>query len=239
LADQPERRATLGLSGGNSTFHARFGYLVDLNELSTCIMACGTCRTRQYDGDRTWDLEHCQRCTQWEMDGDHPLLLNSIPKGYPVEELEGNERLLKKLKPKRITLELLRKRAVKTSHNLIEGRWNIQTAKIYLKTSGINDMWVEHIVKTSLLIRLINAGSEDQLEEYSDDDLELADKVILGEKTIYPCAWDDELEFFQNLDVPMHLLFLGVVKTTVKIIFRWCKKKNKFTDLLRIAKGES
>ena len=92
LADQPEHRSALGLTAGNALNHARFGLIIDLNHLKYVIVPCASCQGKQYAGDREWDKTQCKECTQWEMDGDHPLLAFDIPEGYPVDELTDEEK---------------------------------------------------------------------------------------------------------------------------------------------------
>jgi hypothetical protein len=45
------------------------------------------------------------------------------------------------------------------------------------------------------------------------------------------------MEIYQHVDAPMHLLFLGVVRTTVKRVLEWTKYKNKYNSFIGISSG--
>jgi hypothetical protein len=241
LADQPEKRSALGLSGGNSVLHPRFGLIINLNGLENVVAPCATCRARMYGGDRDWDKIQCAACTQWEMDGEHPLLCFNVPDGFPLSELTEEERLTKKMRPRKLTLENLRLAAQKAGDKLVDGTWQEQESCAYMKSFGINDKWISAVVRFAIIKANMCGNVEDNsvLEEMTESELEQAEAILLscsGGVPI-PSAWQDDVRFFQNLDVPMHLLFLGVVQTAIDIIFLWCKQKRKFTDLMNKSKG--
>jgi hypothetical protein len=241
MADQPERRSSLGLSGGNATNHARFGLIIDLNELQDVVVPCQDCQKRMYDGDRDWDKEQCSRCTQWEMEGNHPLLQFNIPAGYPVDELTLDETNSKKMRPKRLTLEGMRLAAEKTGDKLVQGTWNDTQARAFLKTFGINDKWVDAVVRFAMIKISLYGESYDSslLEDMTESEIEEAEAMMQSgnDGVPLPNSWRDDIYFFQNLDVPMHLLFLGVIQTALDLIFQWCKQKRKFTGLMKKAEG--
>jgi hypothetical protein len=238
MADQPERRSALGLSGGNSTHHTRFGLIIGLHERSKYIVPCKSCQEKQYQGDRQWDNTQCINCTQWEMEGDHELLRFKCPKGYPVSELDDDERLSKKMKPKRIRLSGLKQSSDKATEKLIRNEWKEETCRVFLKTNGINEKWVNSILSFAKGLKGISINTPAGMNGVSQEDLTKTEQKLLDGITPFPAGWEDPIHFFQNLDVPMHLLFLGVVKTVVELTFRWCKQKRKFTDLMRKTKGK-
>jgi hypothetical protein len=53
---------------------------------------------------------------------------------------------------------------------------------------------------------------------------------------MYPAAWTHGMNIEQHVDVPMHLLFLGVTKT-IRRIMDWTKQKNKHNNFLRMSTG--
>ena len=53
----------------------------------------------------------------------------------------------------------------------------------------------------------------------------------------FPSVWERDVHLYQHVDVIMHLLFLGVVKTVVRKIMNWAKARNKNASLLRYASG--
>jgi len=120
LADQPERRKTLGLAGGNSTYHCRFGTVLDLNQVAASVRPCQACQQKMYDGDRNFDKVHCENCTQWNMEGKHPLLKFDVPKDYPEESLTDEEKLSMKLSPRKISMSRLRFSICQAGKRLVE-----------------------------------------------------------------------------------------------------------------------
>jgi hypothetical protein len=244
-ADQPERRAALGLSGGNSNLHTRFGLISGLNERCVHIAPCANCQEKQYAGDRDWDSGSCAFCTQWEMEGNHLLLRFKVPKGYPQSELDNDEKSTKKMKPKRISLKGLKRSYELATEKLVLNKWNEDTCRVYLKTCGINDKSVNSIISYAKGLKAIGMDNPEGVEGLSQnmggvsqDDINMTEAKLLGGVTPYPAGWDDDIIFFQNLDIPMHLLFLGIVQTVLDLTFRWCKQKRQYTDVMRKTKGK-
>jgi hypothetical protein len=59
----------------------------------------------------------------------------------------------------------------------------------------------------------------------------------LYEFSAYPTAWRRGLPLHAHVDVPMHLLFLGVTKTVVKRIMEWSKAHSLQNNFLRASSG--
>jgi hypothetical protein len=240
-ADQPERRSSLGVTLGNANNHARFGLIVDLNQLKDVVVPCKDCQAKLYLGDRDWDKTRCDKCTQWDMEGDHPLLSCKIPKEYPSSELTDEERQSECLRPRRLELETLRLAAGKAGDRLVDGTWSEKGARAYLKSFGINDKWADAVVRFSMVKMSLYGESYNValLDEMTENEIEEAEAMLeSGNGGVpIPNSWRDDIHFFQNLDAPMHLLFLGVIKTTLELIFQWCKQNLMFANLLRDAEG--
>jgi hypothetical protein len=149
------------------------------------------------------------------------------------------------MKPKRISLKGLKRSYELATEKLVLNKWNEDTCRVYLKTCGINDKSVNSIIsyaKGLKAIGLDNPEGVDGLSQnmggVSQDDINMTEAKLLGGVTPYPAGWDDDIIFFQNLDVPMHLLFLGIVQTVLDLTFRWCKQKRQYTDVMRKTKGK-
>jgi len=236
LADQPERRKTLGLAGGNSTYHARFGTILDLNSAAEFVSPCESCTEKIHQGDRNFDKVRCEYCTQWNMEGEHPLLKFPVPVDYPDECLSDQERSSGKLSPRKLSLIGLRNAMQKAGKQLVEKSWTELEARSYLKIEGVNEEWTNNcIVFTRYAKKIVGENYDGVLTE--EDENWAEQQLMDGTGFPMPEAWNEEMDFFlQNLDVPMHLLFLGLVKTAVKLIIKWCKCKRKYVQLVKKAK---
>ena len=83
IHDQPERRDILGLSAGNSKFHARFGYSMDFEYLYNTIKACEDCYKsidnelnsdkQSYKNNYCWRSNNCKKCVCWKYVEKSPL----------------------------------------------------------------------------------------------------------------------------------------------------------------------
>jgi hypothetical protein len=146
LADQPERRKTLGLSGGNSKYHARFGLIADLNKVCQFIRPCDVCMEKIYSGDTEFDKVRCENCTQWNMEGNHPLLRYDIPEEYPREELTDDKKASGMFYPKKVSLVRLSMKMKTAAKKMLDGEWNEKTARCFLKVEGINGEWIKKLV---------------------------------------------------------------------------------------------
>ena len=240
MADQPERRATLGLGLGNSTFHARFGYIINLNELAKNIVPCTTCQGKLYAGEKDWDAVICEHCTQWRMYGNHPLLLFNVPDGFPMEELSEAESIHGKMYPKRLSLPMLREAVTKGVSKMSEGVWTQKKGRGYLRSFGLNDKWMDKIVRYSTGVLQMSRPRGNGVYDMSEEDLRYIESVELEytHGIPMPSAWYDKMDFCQNLDVPMHLLFLGIVSSVMDMVVFWLKSQGKFSDFKRKVKGK-
>jgi hypothetical protein len=54
---------------------------------------------------------------------------------------------------------------------------------------------------------------------------------------IPPALWDHGVQLEQHIDVVMHLLFLGVVRTTLEMVQEWSKRRGKNAAFIRYLEG--
>jgi hypothetical protein len=62
-------------------------------------------------------------------------------------------------------------------------------------------------------------------------------KPFLCEIWPTPPMWHRENPMKANLDAIMHMLFLGIIKTVVRMVMHWCKRRGKLNELLDQLKG--
>ena len=79
--DQPERRSSLAMSGGNSTFHSRFSYSCDYTKTILPIVSSLDCynhiekeyneyaiNNKVFKYNREWRSNKCHKCYNWLLD---------------------------------------------------------------------------------------------------------------------------------------------------------------------------
>jgi hypothetical protein len=54
---------------------------------------------------------------------------------------------------------------------------------------------------------------------------------ILNNEWKYPAAWERGITLSQHIDVPMHLIFLGIVKTCIQLVHDWILDDTKVLPL--------
>jgi hypothetical protein len=61
--------------------------------------------------------------------------------------------------------------------------------------------------------------------------------LIINKKWKMPATWDRGITLSQHIDVPMHLLFLGIVKTCIQMVHEWMTKRHKCATFVKCATG--
>lgn len=64
-----------------------------------------------------------------------------------------------------------------------------------------------------------------------------ATDLILNNKWITPAMWERDTDVMQHIDVPMHLLFLGILKTSIQMTQEWMTKRHKSATFVRYSAG--
>jgi hypothetical protein len=215
LQDQPERRSSNCLLGGNSTMHGRWGYSADIVALSSVLPSCDRCFEILKKNEIDISTKSCIYCTNWSMDVDTSLLDFAAPADYPEEELsEGNV-----LRPKKLSYSVLISAVAKAREKLEKGYWSFSNAEAFLGLFCITKSTISDLLEASLYRRQLNEDDADALvtrnllTEHPDY---FVDKAL-------PPLWTRKSELSNHVDVPMHLIFLGVVKATITMIKDWIK----------------
>jgi hypothetical protein len=61
--------------------------------------------------------------------------------------------------------------------------------------------------------------------------------MILNSEWKHPPAWQRGITLLQHIDVPMHLIFLGVVKTCIQLVHDWMTRRHKSSTFIKYARG--
>lgn len=198
LQDQIERRSMNYIMLGGSNHSARWGHVCDFSAISNLLPACETC-WKSLASELTLSPTCCGLdCLNWETDGS----CYKKPKSYPSDIDVGENGL----RSKKLTYETLSAAVEKTIDSMLRQRlrWTKTAATSYLSSEGINGDLMEKIFKhVQKKKAAINANKTD-LPIWSS-----------------PILWRRGVSLSCHLDVPMHLVFLGIVKSTITTINEW------------------
>ena len=249
LCDQPERRKTLHLYAGNSTFHARFLVSGDHQSVWEVIATCKSCLRKMRD--RGIVSKKCDKCANWDitahLNGNDKIkqkLLVELPSNYPTKNLSLPNDVLprfeyvcdgNKIPPHKITRERLHYSLELANYNLEHGLWTDGNVREFLKVECVGTELQEDLISNAKNIELLRIAREKALltGEFSSD-------IIIEDSKSNPDSYKPKLSMpswdYTNcldycVDVIMHLLFLGVVKTTLKRLRDWIGKQAYYPGL--------
>jgi hypothetical protein len=140
------------------------------------------------------------------------------------------------LRPLQLSYDVLVNAVDKAHEKIVQDEWSIKSAKEYMNVHGLNTECVDAVISRAKNCRLLQM-QEDGTNELGADavgaiDRERARTPEMYEKWKTPALWCRGTDFIQSVDVVMHLLFLGVVKTTVRRIQQWLKLRGKSEPFL-------
>ena len=226
LQDQPERRSANQLLGGNSTMHGRWGYSADIVALSLVLPPCYRCFEIMKKGRLENNSFVCIECTNWSMDVESPLLQFIPPSEYPADELPPTKTLV----PKRITYSGLIDAVTKARRKLENKEWSFNNAEAFLGLLCITKGAISDLLDAALMRRHLNDDSS-----IDNDESVTLTQALFREYPQYfidkpmPALWTRNSQLLNHVDVPMHLIFLGIVKATINMIKDWVKVRGHNT----------
>ena len=255
LQDQPERRSFNGLRHGNGTYSARFGVSANHRALYPVLKSCTAClhtmETRSTAEKRTLAVPTCNSCLNWDvLRCQTNLSLVTPAKDYPLLSENGGDdiyyrtspvcRLIQtpdgqRIRPFKITYESLCL-ALDLAHDAycIHG-WTEASTKAYLQVECYDDHTIDNLLEhaaNSLSLQAARAQPEKYAALLADAEY-YPDKYI---KMKRPVAWTRETILLTlHPDVIMHLIGLGVIKTTTAKSKDWMKAQNKYASFKRHA----
>ena len=239
LQDQPERRKANYIMLGKSSYTAQWGLALDFSAVAMGLPACKRCLQKLLANDvQTCGASQCTYCVSWDTDASSGLLDFEPPDNYPQDHIPSSG----KLSPKRITYEWMMA-AVTTAHNgVVSNGWKIATMRAYLRVHGLNEEAVSSIKDCAIACKKIS-----QIKALARDDQRNPSLVLIEKEKrkhphlfklwAFPSTWRRGVELRQHIDVAMHLLFLGVIKTVMQNIHEWMTKREKGAPFLRYSNG--
>lgn len=152
--------------------------------------------------------QSCKQCSGWMLDINHESLRYTPEKGYPIHLFPDNI-INNKLKPTMITKSNIEKQINDLIKYLIENKITISEAKVFLRYVGINNNAQQYIL-----------NNYNTITSYE-----------------LPSAWyqSDNISIF--VDVPMHLLMLGVVKSVMLKVGACLRELKQNTNFVQMTNG--
>ncbi|KAL7565775.1 hypothetical protein ACA910_015556 [Epithemia clementina (nom. ined.)] len=237
LADQPEQRGRLGLMAGNGTF-AQWGYTIRLAETWKKLLPCTTCCDLLCEGIQDWNSTKCGECAQWDMSNQNLQLQYTATKDYPplspdaISET-GSCGIL--LGPEPITKLSLTAAIAVTQEKIFNKEWTSNQGAAYLRAKGVGTDTIQTTTKRATNIAMLNSTNIDEDNEVVGEMFELfhEDPTMFA---IYkgPVPWSDA---DINVDVVIHLLLLGSVKSAIEQTTKWLKKRMKYGSFVKTTNG--
>ena len=242
--DRPEKCSHTYTSAGNSTYHARFGYVGNIQATPLQLPSCESCYRRRLLNITLTNTTSCMQCHDWDFDN----MQYTIPRGYPASDSESPDNGM--LPFKKITFESLLA-ATKLSHEkIVNGQWSVSQARCFLATEGVGSHLVDRLISQATKCKKFFkerdracARLEKMRQPLNEKNAEIRDATLkkfssdeCNKHTMLPApsSWK-----YPNTSMPewvetiMHQLFLGVTKSTFQdFINVWLRCNRKFTSFV-------
>jgi hypothetical protein len=237
--DQPERRGTNCMMGGNSSCGARWGYSINLQEVHSRLVPCQRCQEKSFGSVNplAWNITMCTVCSQWEMIRNDNLLHWDAPKAFPKVDGIVN---LGKLKPMKLEYSDLIDATQKAHEKILLGKWTKTEASEFLSYYCINAKTAAQIVKQAQSMRAWDVVSKKRHPMNLEYETMVAQREKFPqefEPWKVPSFWKRGLSINTLIDAPMHLVFLGAVQGITGFIHSWLRKHGKYSNFMRLAEG--
>jgi len=235
LQDQPERRSANYIMLGTSNYTARWGVAGDFAAVVSGIPACKTCWSNLLQNDVSI---LCEDCVNWDTNSRNGLMDFKPPPDYPESEIPSS----RKLSPKRLTYAIL-KDVVETAHeSFVNMDWTKKNVRKFLTVHGVNNEACNALLERAnncLYLKMEKAyfDSNGPSSEYDSLLKRQREQPEMFQRWSFPALWDRGCDLDQHIDVAMHLVFLGVMKTTIIKITDWLKLRVKHTAFTVFANG--
>lgn len=242
LADQPERRGENGLMAGNSTSHVRYRVSGDHKQLAKFLAPCENCYNL-LKAKRLGETAACSVCVCWDIVGNKENMDLSLtpsadyPKrddftgDCPFQYLTMEDKVL----PFEMSYERLVLSAEYAHEQLMKGHWTVKKTQAFLSRENMNTKLVEKITEAAVLCRVNNEHAEGQHSGLDAVRLAALEQLEWMDPKPHPLPilWRTGETLAVFVDVIMHILFLGVVKTLMLHIQSFLSQQNSNARFVR------
>ena len=250
LGDQPERRQLNSLMAGNSTHHARWRYSCNISKITSVMRACTKCEDRFLDSAISNTLpsfDQCSTCTNWWLHEDHPLLTYPAPSAFPTNYTLGGEPRLENdgisplmLRPIKLTYQILQKVCTLTHDMIVTRQWGSTAAESFLSTHCINTALTKDILTRAdncLQFQMAMANTEDP-ETRNLFISEKRSRPRAFTRATLPPFFSCSLDLDCFVDPPLHIIGLGFLKTTMRLIDTYTTSRGRKSEFLSLIRPE-
>ena len=226
LADQPERRSMNYMMLGNSTYSARFRYSCDIVSIINVLPSCDACLNNMRQNVVYEHMnQSCDKCLNWDMMKKSKLTETNPPLDYPKELLSLNG----KLSPKIIDFNIMKNITRQCSRNKNLKIWSNANVSAICSVHGISKKGQENILERQSNIVSLDHYSLKSVKNEHPKDSDMIIKYSTENEDLFRewnggPYWDGPLQLHQFIDCLMHLLFLGIVKSSSSLITEWMKE---------------
>ncbi|KAL7563981.1 hypothetical protein ACA910_007100 [Epithemia clementina (nom. ined.)] len=142
------------------------------------------------------------------------------------------------LGPEPITKLSLTAAIAVTQGKMFNKEWTSKQGAAYLQAKGVGTDTIQTTTRRATNIAMLNST------DIADDDEVVGEMFELFHEdptmfAIYkgPVTWDSDADINDNVDVVMHLIFLGIVKSAIEQTTKWLKKRMKYGSFVKTTDG--
>ena len=209
---------------------------MDLSHISDRLVPCPSCRVKLLveidDPASVPESDRCPKCTCWSTPTDNRLLLFPPKEDFPKKELPP---FCTELLPVVTEFDQLVRAVEKTHKNVEAGDWEAPQAQAYLAYYSLNKACADSVVEHATNMLGFRIAEIEQRQEEEMYEFYLKAKKEMPhqfEPFPIPAIWKSGLKLQQHIDALMHLVFLGVKKSTIGVAVDWLKIRGKFTPFM-------
>ena len=219
-ADRPERNSLTHLlgHGGLTTRRWRHTAYINQEKMPSCKMCCNK-RLSRYLRLKNENMNYksgvCQMCCDWNFASQSRYIQIELPAKYPrtqhpTSPIPPKHRGISNLKfltPVEQTFDWLKQGCKFCFHNVYHSVWNLGASDEYMRCLGLSQSFNrKYVVGKAIELYEINPNHPNPSSTMT-----------------FPPLWNTDTQLHQYIDLPMHLLFLGVTKSIIDFTFEWLK----------------
>ena len=223
-ADRPERNSLTHILAHNGLTTRRWKYSAYINQEK--LPSCKICLLERlqniWQSDYVKKNDHCRFCSNWNYFSSNQYLKSPVPEKYPKEQhptsptppVHREAQKITYLLPVKQTFAWLKQGCRFCFHNVYYNKWNLSMADEYMKSLGLPQSFNRRYI----------VSKAKELHQRNPNHPNPSSTIV------FPPLWNTCNELDHYIDLPMHLLFLGIVKSIIELTFQWLKLHKSLTS---------
>ena len=229
LQDQPERRSACGITAGNGRYTKRWGYAYDVTANQDKLPSCDCCFVEQLCDIPHGSINSNKISDSGEMDSmSNEMDTESAPESMCMDCY--NWTFPKETKQEFVRLCNICKETCTDVANPNE-KMTDQQLRERLEKHGISPAVVEKVMQPALLTQRLHVLQKKEKDLCDEEQVEYTQLSDLNAEFLRlytgPVQWKRNMCIDQHVDAPMHLLFLGIVKSVTLWTTKWAKERKQ------------